>query len=132
MSFVIRLTNAALGIWLMASPAVLGYGNPAETNDRIVGPLIATLAIIAIWDILRPARRVNLVLGLWLIAAPWVLPLFFDPGYPPQATLNSMVVGAFVAALSLYRGKLGTRFGGGWRVLWQGDPHLRGQGPERR
>ncbi|HSG40245.1 MAG TPA: SPW repeat protein, partial [Thermoanaerobaculia bacterium] len=98
-----RYVNTALGLWWMAAPAVLGYGDPAQTNDRIVGPLAATFAIIAIWETTRECRRINLALGIWQLLAPWVLPLF-GGAYPADATFNSMACGAVLAACSLVRG----------------------------
>lgn len=109
-----RLLNTALGIWLMVAPAVLGYGDPAQTVDRIVGPVAASFAIIAIWEVTRPLRHANLVLGVWLLLAPWVL------GYPSTPTVNSMVVGAALIALSRVRGKVEDRYGGGWSRVWRG------------
>lgn len=106
-----RLGNAALGIWLMAASGVLGYGAPASTNDRIIGPLIASLAVIAIWETTRGLRRVNTVLGIWLLLAPWIL------GYSVLATVNSMVVGIGVVLLSFGRGTMEKAFGGGWSAL---------------
>ena len=113
--------NAVLGLWLMAAPAVLGYGDPAQVNDRILGPVIATFAIIAIWEATRAVARWNLPLGLWLLAAPWVL------GYEATAPLvNSLATGAAVAALALVTGTVEQRFGGGWAALFQTDPpHIR-------
>lgn len=109
-----RILNAALGIWLMAAPAVLGYGAPAEVNDRIVGPVVTTFAIVAIAGATRPVRRVNTVAGVWLLLAPWIL------GYGAVETrINDMVVGAFVIAFSLVRGKITDEFGGGWSSLWK-------------
>lgn len=43
-----RLANVAVGIWLMAAPAVLAYGDKAAINDRIVGPVAITFATTAI------------------------------------------------------------------------------------
>lgn len=107
-----HFVNAAIGVWLMAAPAVLGYGVPAETSDRIVGPLIATFAVVAWWEATRGARWANLPLGLWLIASPWIL------GYDSLSiTLHSMMAGAVVAGLSTIRGTVNQRFGGGWRAL---------------
>jgi hypothetical protein len=109
-----RLVNAALGLWLMAAPAVLGYGNPAQFNDRIAGPLAVTCAVIAIWGATRPLRRGNLAIGLWLLLAPFVL------GYGATApTVNSLAVGAVLAALSFVKGDLENRFDGGWSMLWR-------------
>jgi hypothetical protein len=109
-----RLINTVLGIWLMAAPAVLGYeGTRAADHDRIVGPVLATFACVAIWEATRPLRWVNLLLGIWLVAAPWLI------GSPTTATLNGVVVGIVVAALSLVRGRTTHSFGGGWTALWR-------------
>lgn len=109
-----RIVNAALGIWLMASPAVLGYAAPAETNDRIVGPLVATFAIIAISGVTRPLRWVNTAAGAWLLVAPWIL------GYDTTSTIvNNMLVGVVVIACSLVKGSVEDEFGGGWSSLWR-------------
>lgn len=110
----VRLANTAVGLWLMAAPAVLGYGDPADTNDRIVGPLAVTFAIIAIWEVTRALRWLNLALGLWLLAAPWLL-----GGYPADATVNSLAAGALLALFSLVRGKMQQEYAGGWPSLWR-------------
>ncbi len=106
-----RLGSAALGIWLMLAPAVLGYGGDARTHDRIVGPLVTAFAIVAIWEVMRPLRRVNQGLGVWLLAAPWVL------GYGLVGLLDSMIVGGLLIALAQVEGQVKGRFGGGWSAL---------------
>lgn len=114
-----QIINAALGIWLMAAPAVLAYGDPAQTNDRIVGPIAATFAIVAWWEATRSTRWINLPIGLWLVLAPWIL------GYDQTATIvNSTVVGLVLAACSLVRGNIEKRYGGGWAAIFrsQGMP----------
>ena len=108
-----HIVNILLGIWLMAAPGVLGYGDPARTNDHIIGPLIVSFAMIATSEVTRPVRWINVVLGLWLVVAPLWL------GYAGHVRLHSIAIGLFVAALSCMRGQLHERIGGGWRVLWQ-------------
>ncbi|MEX2571076.1 MAG: SPW repeat protein, partial [Gemmatimonadota bacterium] len=110
-----RLLNAGLGIWLMAAPAVLGYGAPASTSDRLVGPIAASLAIIAVWEIVRPLRHANTALGAWLIVAPLIL------GYAITPAINSVIVGAAMVALSRVRGEVRGRYGGGWRAIRDGS-----------
>jgi hypothetical protein len=102
-----------LGLWLMAAPAVLGYGNPAADNDRIFGPVAASLAFISLWPIARGLRWCNVPIGAWLAAAPWVL------GYPMDAAYNSLLTGLAIAALSLAPSRANRRFGGGWSSLWR-------------
>lgn len=111
-----HLINAALGVWLMVAPPVLNYAPPAQTNDRILGPVIATFAVVAWWEATRPVGRWNLPLGVWLVLAPWVL------GYgSTAAVLNSTIVGVLVTGLSLVQGSIEGTYGGGWSALWRSN-----------
>jgi len=51
-----QFINVLLGIWLMAAPDILAYGDPARTQDHIFGPLIVTIAMIAVSEVTRPVR----------------------------------------------------------------------------
>ena len=62
-----QVVNAALGIWLMVAPAVLGYGAPAQANDRIIGPVVATFAIVSWWEATRSVRFWQLPFAAWLL-----------------------------------------------------------------
>ena len=115
--------NVALGLWLMAAPAVLGYGRPAATMDHIVGPLIATFACIALWEATRSVRWTNLPLGLSLLVAPWLL------GGPVEAKINSVIIGMLVAVLSCLGRSIRHRFDGGWAMLWERSPHGQDDNP---
>lgn len=97
---------AALGIWLMAAPAVLGIGGAAAGNDQLVGALVVTFAAIGFGESARAARLVNVPLGIWLLVAPWVL-----SGAPPAGRWNDLAVGLLVILLSLRRGRVESRFG---------------------
>ncbi|MGH2350131.1 MAG: SPW repeat domain-containing protein, partial [Chloroflexota bacterium] len=107
-----QLLSVLLGLWLMAAPAVLGYVGPAADSDHIVGPLAVSFACIAIWQVTRGMRWLNVPLGLWLLVAPWLLQ------YPLPATVNSIVVGLLLIVLSMVRGEVTERFGGGWSSLF--------------
>ena len=114
-----HLITAALGIWLMAAPDTLGYGlrAAASDNDHILGPIITTIGLVAASEATRNVRWGNIPLGGWLLLAPWVL------GYGQgTAILNDMLVGGGVILLSLLKGKLKHRFGGGWRSLLKKYP----------
>ncbi len=106
-----RLANVAIGVWLMAAPAVLGYGGVAATNDRIFGPTAAAAAIIAMSDVTRPLRWVNLAIGIWLAVAPVVL------GYATVPLVSSLTSGVAMSALSFVGGEVREKFGGGWSEL---------------
>ena len=111
-----QLLNAILGLWLMAAPGVLGYGGLAADNDHVIGPIIATCAIIALWEASRGMRWANLPLGLWLVAAPWIFNYL-----ELAAILNSALAGALIASLSSVRGRIKGRYGGGWQALVLSD-----------
>jgi len=107
------LVSAAVGLWLMAAPAVLGYGGASADSDRVVGPLVATFAIAAASQSTRSVRWVNLLPGAWLILSPaWL-------GGPWTAAVNSVLSGIAVVALSTVRGRLSYRMGGGWGILFK-------------
>lgn len=103
--------NALGGIWLIIAPAALGYGGAARTVDRVVGPLVAGCAIVALWPAMRALGRLNVIFGLALLIAPWPL------GFPAVAAANTALVGAAVVALALASPPARERVGGGWLAL---------------
>lgn len=112
---IARLAAMTAGIWLMFSPAVLGYGDPAAANDRIFGPIGAAFAFVAMWEVVRPLRWGTLPVGAWLIVAPFVL------GYGTvPATVSSVVAGLVMAAAAPVGGQRRQLYGGGWRTLLSG------------
>jgi hypothetical protein len=64
---------SVLGAWLMFTPLVFGTTGAMADSDHIVGGLVITVAIIAMAEVARPLRFVNVGFGLWLVAAPWLL-----------------------------------------------------------
>lgn len=65
------LASAALGLWLMFTRLSLGTHPPLADSDHLMGALIVTVAVIAMAEVARALRFVNIIFGLWLIAAPW-------------------------------------------------------------
>lgn len=109
-----RFCSVALGVWLMSSPAVLGLSQAAATNNHIVGPLVVTAALVALSEVTKPVRWVNLLLGVWLLLAPWLL-----SGFTEVARINSLLVGGVLIPLALVPQVGKHEVGGGWRVLWK-------------
>jgi hypothetical protein len=112
-----QIVNALLGVWVMASPGMFGYSGTGRINDLIVGPIVATFAIIAFWEVTRAVGKANVALGAWLVIAPWVL------GYEQNviATINEFVVGITIVALAMTRTKTGAKLGDGWRSLMKAN-----------
>ena len=102
---------AAVGVWIMAAPAALGAGGPAAGSNYLTGALVVTFSVIAWGEIARPSRLLNLPLGLWLVAASAVF------AAPANLRWSNAAAGLAVAALSLRRGRVETRFGAWNRVL---------------
>jgi hypothetical protein len=103
---------ALVGMWLMAAPAVLGYQDTAAADvDRILGPIAASIAIIALFQATRNFRRANFGIALALLLAPFV----FDHTMP--AVINSVACGVLIAGLSFVRGRITKQNAGGWRAL---------------
>ena len=100
------LVSAALGVWLMIAPTVFGSTTTAAHNDDLFGALIVTVAIIAMADVSRAARFLNVVFAAWVVAAPWLL-----TGATTGAKMNDAIVGALVLLLSLRRGPVSERYG---------------------
>lgn len=111
------IVNTMLGIWVIVSPGLLDFGRRAADSNHIAGPVEIIFAVTAIWEINRSARYFNLVTGAWLALSPFVLS--FDS---PAATWNNLAVGIAIIVLSLVRGRIKGRYGGGWRSLFQKDP----------
>ena len=110
---IARLLAAGTGLWLMASPALLDYGDPAAGVDRIVGPIAASVSVIALSQVMRELRWLTLPLALVLLLAPLAL------GYGQTASINSLASAAVLAATAFFAPTRRYSFGGGWKVLFR-------------
>jgi hypothetical protein len=106
------VASAALGVWLMASPALLGTSGAAAGSAHVAGALVITWAVIAFGEIARPVRLVNVLMGVWIAAAPWML-----MGSTESSRWLDLGAGILVAALSLRRGRIAEQFGSWNRYL---------------
>jgi len=100
------LVGAALGLWLMFAPSTLGSTGKAAHSDHLIGALILTVAVIALAEVGRVARFVNVFFGAWIIAAPWLL-----GGATTAARWNDMIAGSLVILLSFQRGPIIEQYG---------------------
>ncbi len=91
----------ALGIWLLASPYLLGFTlvDAARINNGFFGPLILWFAIarLAVQDRGRWVGWFNVAFGIWVAASPFLL------GFADQLKpmINNIVVGLIVALVAL-------------------------------
>jgi hypothetical protein len=110
---LVKFISALAGIWLMAAPSVLGFDKTIANNDHIIGPVIASFAIISLSPCTSMVRKFNLPLGVWLLLAPWILS--YENSY---AIVNDSFTGILVILFSLAKIKIKKRFGGGWKAIW--------------
>jgi hypothetical protein len=101
--------SALLGIWLMFSRLVFGTVPPLADSDHLVGALVFTVAVIAMAEVGRALRFINVLFGLWLVAAPWRL-----PGGLSVAVGAEVAAGLVLIALSLPRGQRSREHYGSW------------------
>jgi hypothetical protein len=109
-----NLVSVSLGSWLMAAPAVLGYGGTAAMDDRIAGPVAVACGLIALHEVTRSLLRVTVVVGGWLVVAPWLF------GFGLPALLNSTAVGILLCCGALIGNGRRQGIGGGWASLAKG------------
>ena len=98
--------SALAGLWLMFAPAVLANGGRAADSDHLFGALIITFAVIAMGEVGRPLRLLNVLFGAWLIIAPFVL-----AGHSEGGRWSDIGTGLLVIALSLRRGPVREHYG---------------------
>jgi hypothetical protein len=104
----------------MAAPAVLGFGGTASTMCYIVGPLAASASWIAVWEVTRGIRWLNIPLGAALVAMPLVF------GFSTVPLANSVAVGLALMVLPFAGSGASGSYGGGWAALLPGHGIDRG------
>ena len=104
--------SVVVGGWLMFAPAALGSTGVAAHSDHLVGALIVTVAVIALADVGRATRFVNVLFGAWIVAAPWLV-----GGATTASRWSDAIAGALVILLSLPRGPVGERYGSWERFI---------------
>ncbi len=57
------LVSSAVGIWLMFAPSVFATQGRAADSDHLVGALVVTFAVIAMAEVTRAARLINILFG---------------------------------------------------------------------
>ncbi len=120
-----RIVGAALGVWLLAAPYLLDYDGAARISHLVVGPIAASVSVIAMSDVMRELRWVNFALGAWLVLSV----LFIE--HSDAALFAGVATGMALTAVSIVRGPVNQRLGGGWRAVVRlpEDPYHPGENP---
>lgn len=112
----IQVLTIILGLFLMFAPSAWSFDKAASDHHYIIGPLIITTAIIALWEINRGLRWMNVVIGAWMLVSPLVL-----KSNETVATID-VVCAILLILFSLFKGTVKHRYGGGWSSLIQKNP----------
>lgn len=104
------VATAVLGIAVMAAPDMMDLDGLTADVLHILGPVAITVAIVALAEVVRALRLLNLATGLALIVTPWL------SGDSVAAGLVGIVAGLAIALLALRRGPVRERYGT-WQAL---------------
>lgn len=108
--------SIAIGILLMLSRLLFDTGATAADNDHVIGALVITFSIMAMAEVARPLRFINVVFGAWLLLAPWLL-----DGYAGTGTAFASIAGLLLVGLSLPRGAVESHYGAWDRYIRAGE-----------
>jgi len=107
------LLSIAIGIWLTFTRLSFDSFGAMADSDHLVGLLVLTFAIIALAEVGRAVRFINIPFGAWLIAAPWLL----DGITSPLAIWNGVISGVLLIALAIPRGLVKDSYAGWNRLI---------------
>ncbi len=96
----------AIGLWWMFYPGNFGVTGSAANNFTTLGALVITFSVMAMAEVGRAFRFINIAFTLWLIVA-----MFVVKEVPTQALWNALITGAALIALSLPKGRIRESYG---------------------
>ncbi|MDQ3265335.1 MAG: vitamin K epoxide reductase family protein [Myxococcota bacterium] len=100
------LLATVIGFAVVFVPAATGMGKPAADVVRVGGLLAVTFAVIAMGEVFRLVRWMNVLVGLGMALVPWLL----DGGTLVGRGLATLA-GVAIAALAVPRGPKKERYG---------------------
>lgn len=95
----------AIGAWLMCTRLIVDAEGTMANADHLIGSLVVTVAVIALAEVARPVRLLNIGFGIALLITPFV----YEAGN--ASLLSSLACGAALIALSVRRGPVRQRYG---------------------
>lgn len=107
------LLSIAIGVWLTFTRLAFDSSGAMANSDHMVGLLVLTFTIIALAEVGRATRFINIPFGIWLIAAPWLL----DGIASPLAIWNGVVCGILLIVLAIPRGTIRNSYAGWDRYI---------------
>ena len=107
------LASIAIGVWLTFTRLSFDSAGAMANSDHLVGLVVVTFSIIALSEVGRALRYINIPFGAWLVAAPWLL----NGIASPFAIWNSVICGVLLIGLALPRGAVRNSYAGWDRYI---------------
>ncbi|WP_447954045.1 heavy metal-binding domain-containing protein [Sphingopyxis chilensis] len=107
------LVSSAIGVWFMLTRLTFGNAGDMADSDHLIGSLVVVFSIMALAEVARPVRFINMLFGAWLIAAPWLL----EGGGSALSAWNGVIGGALLIGLALPRGPIKDSYAGWDRYI---------------
>lgn len=107
------LITALIGGWLLFANDIIGFKGLLAHNTDVCGALIVVFSVIAWAEVTRAVRYLNILIALWFVIATLVL-----PGTTTFLVWHSIIVGAVVIVLSLFRGRIKEKYGNWDRMIF--------------
>ena|SRR5215212_7164546 len=103
----------------MAAPAVFQTQGLAADINYLLGAVVWVMAIIALAEVVRAARFVNILAAIALMVLPWLLIDGDGSGgmVITLSSLNNLVVSAAIIVLSIPLGKIKNTYGNWNRLI---------------
>lgn len=100
--------STALGVALMACPALFGVDIRTTAADigHLGGALVVTFSVIAMGEVLRLGRLLNVPLALGVAIGPWLV------GAPTAFAITTTLLAGAILALAFPRGRVHESYGG--------------------
>lgn len=110
------IINTLIGLWLTFTPAVFQLAGSRAYTNYIIGPLIITFAVIAMWEINYSIIRINILIAIVLVV------MTFVAGEKTAVLYANIVSAVVIIPVSLMKRKIKGSYGGGWKSLLQKTP----------
>ena len=105
------VASSALGLWVIASPAVLGWAGRLASVNQVLGAVALTIAVIVMAEVIRAGRFLNGFVGL-MIAFAWVI----AENASAAMIAHNLIAGFALLILSLPRGLVREKYGS-WQTM---------------
>ncbi len=100
------LLCTAVGLWWMFYPGSFGITGTVANNFTTIGALVVTFSVIAMAEVGRIIRFINVLLTAWLIGS-----VLIAGDATRLAIINSVVTGIVLIGLSIPKGKIRETYG---------------------